>query len=295
MLDPQKIPVFKIKTAYGLDAQEVESLLNALFPDNVFPFEIWRQAYTKWNMHRPLEDGPVKPPTYLSGSNTFPTPFYAIQLVGSLIEPARLGNVSALENGFEAVIQATYGDTPFPFQKEKEKLFQCLHEEIKKRQRQDMPPTLWRMTHPLTFEYDFIHVMLPDTIAVNKNAAIQHLHACGYPLRLEVKGITRSLVDAVINSPAPEAAAPPIESADSVILVPASLWEGKTEKTTRDGMMEQGFRLSVIAHVLHHWCGVENKTQLGRWLGPPNLTDRSYLRFADKLLAEAAALNIQPD
>ena len=210
MLDPQKIPVFKIKSAYGLNAQEVESLLNALFPDNIFPFEIWRQAYTKWNMHSPLKDGPAKPPelTYLSG-NTFPAPFYAIQLVGSLIEPTRLGNVSALENGFEAVIQATYGDTPFPFQEEKEGLFQRLHEEIKECQLQYMTPTVWRMFRPLTLEYDFIHAMFPDTIAVNKNAAIRHLHACGYPLRQEVKGITHSLVDSVINSPAPEAAAPP--------------------------------------------------------------------------------------
>jgi hypothetical protein len=110
-----------------------------------------------------------------------------------------------------------------------------------------------------------------------------------------VKGITRSLVDAVINSPptVPETAAPP-EPADSIIFVPAALWEGKTEKTARDSMMEHGFKPAVIAHVLHYWCGVENKTQLGRWLGSSDLTDRSYLRFANKLLAEASTLNIRP-
>ena len=132
----------------GLDAQEVESLLNALFPDDVFPFEIWRQAYIKWEMHRPLEDGPAKPLASIP-DNIFPTRLYAIQLVASLVEPARLGNVSALENGFEAVILATYGDAPFPFQEEKEKLFQRLHGEIKERQRQDMTPATWRMSRNL--------------------------------------------------------------------------------------------------------------------------------------------------
>ncbi len=61
MLHHEQITIGKLKQAYVLNAQEAESLLNALFPDSVFPFETWRKAYEKWGMDSLFEGSPAKP------------------------------------------------------------------------------------------------------------------------------------------------------------------------------------------------------------------------------------------
>jgi hypothetical protein len=49
MLNPEHIPIGKLKQAYGLNEQEAEALLSVLWPNGVFPYELWEQAYdTVW-------------------------------------------------------------------------------------------------------------------------------------------------------------------------------------------------------------------------------------------------------
>jgi hypothetical protein len=50
MLDEQKTTIAKLKQAYGLNAQEAEELLHALYPDSVYPYDIWRQVFIKWGL-----------------------------------------------------------------------------------------------------------------------------------------------------------------------------------------------------------------------------------------------------
>ena len=57
--------------------------------------------------------------------------------------------------------------------------------------------------------------------------------------------------------------------------------------------MSSNWKRALIAHVLYELCGIKNKTQMGRWLGPSDQDDSSRLRLTNRLLAEAAALNIQ--
>ena len=303
MLDKEQITIGKLKQAYNLNAQEAESLLNALFPDFVFPFEAWRQAYDKSGMVGALEAGPAKPLglAYIP-DNICPTRVYAIQLVASLIDPARLNKISALEQGFELVIQSTYGDAPFPFQEERETLFRFIRQEDKEFRQQKGSQDAWRMQHQFIVEYSFIHDMFPDTIVVDKSAAIHHLFSCGYSLRHEVKGISHALVERVIADipvQVQPAASPQVEgntsSAPTIpgVFVSRSLWEGKSPTAVRDGMRNQDFIDPVIAHVLYEWCNLKNKTQIGRLLGPPDQDDSSCLRRANRLLAEASAMNIQ--
>jgi hypothetical protein len=45
MLDQQKISMGRVRQAYALTANEVESVIQALWPDNVFPVELWRRTH----------------------------------------------------------------------------------------------------------------------------------------------------------------------------------------------------------------------------------------------------------
>ena len=277
---------------------------------------LWQKAYSTFWRSSADEisrlykvENPPFPDTGTLPDKYFPQDTYATWIVQFFIKLSAMVNVSALEKGLDYVIEATYDEDAFTFKQQKEDLFYILYLVEKNIANRARTSGVRDNSTALPVYYDFITRIFPDTILVDTIAAIRQLHASPfhYPFHQEVKGITRGLVDSVINSPPQEtpptleATALPTESAaaeqpqpQNVIFVPRSLWDGKTEQAARDNMREQGFKPAVIAHVLHYWCGVANRTQLGRLLGPLNLTDRTYLRNADKLLAEAAALNIQP-
>jgi hypothetical protein len=162
----------------------------------------------------------------------------------------------------------------------------------------------------------FFSKIFIDSIALDKNAAIKYLLECGYSLQQEVKGISQALVERIkampvqppgetpteppttikeeavtepFASPSPMPEEPPASS----IIVPRDLWEGKTPKTLRAGMMEKGYDNAVIAHVLFYWCQLNNKKQIGKLLGDdPDQDDSTHLRRTNKLLKKAEALTI---
>ena len=41
MLNQERIPIGKLKQAYGLSAMKIDELLAALWPNDVFPYELW--------------------------------------------------------------------------------------------------------------------------------------------------------------------------------------------------------------------------------------------------------------
>lgn len=105
-----------------------------------------------------------------------------------------------------------------------------------------------------------------------------------------------------VESTAPEI--PLHSSADrqrvhSPVTIPSALWQGKPPKSIRDAMRpregQDGFSDAVIAYVLFNWCGLTNKTQLGRLLGKPGQDDSSYRRLTARLLDEAASFTITRD
>jgi len=298
MLDPQRIPIGKLKQAYELNPQEAEAVLRELSPSGVFPYAVWQKAHSQfWKGHAhdnvrlyKLERPPQFPEAGEIPEKYFPTEVYTKWLVDFLVEMSRLICTSEFEKGFDYVIGETYDGDMFPFKEEKERLFSALNLERKAihiRARTTIRESDFSTALP---HFKFILEFFPDTVAVDKAAAVRHLHSCGYSLRREVKGLSHSLVQSII------ADVPILQVQDALpspIFVSRSLWEGKIEKSVRDGMRQQDFTDPVIAYVLHTWCGLKNKTQIGRLLGPSDLTDRSYLRLAENLLAEASALNIQ--
>lgn len=292
MLDPQRTTIAKLKEAYGLNSQEAEELLNALYPDGVYPFEVWRHSFGKgrlsWKFGKKQEGKAQNPQLAYFPEKFCPTRIFAIELVASLFDPARLHNISFLEQGVEAVILATYDDAPFPFKGEKEALFKLMRKEVKEYNSQKQTENVWRLTHHFSTEYDFVHQMFPDTIVVDKSAAVRYLHTCGYALCHEVKGLSRAVVEQLTT-----VTAEPADNLETTIAVPAALWDGKTNPAVRDAMRENNYSDPVIAYVLHEWCGLTNKTQIGILLGPVGaLPDSTSLRRANRLLAEADKLTI---
>lgn len=75
--------------------------------------------------------------------------------------------------------------------------------------------------------------------------------------------------------------------------IPVELWKHKNDTFVRDAMREKSFCDAAIAHVLFNWCGVKNKTRLGRLLGKPDQVDATYRRQASRLLKEASSLSIE--
>ena len=302
MLDEKQISIGKLKQAYELSDDEAYSLLGALLPDRIFPYALWRKAYAEfweWAVRAAVARYQIANPQFPDAGalpeKHFPTQLCSTLLVRFFGDISKVIEVATLERGIDYIIEAAYGKENFPFKEQKDSFFRALREE------ENSPENWARTSGPLRIssmqavDYFCITESLFDTIVVDKPAAVRHLHSCGYPLRREVKGVSHALVERIMadaTAPATQEdtpQAPPV----SAVFVSRSLWEGKSPISVREGMRQQSFTDPVIAHVLYEWCGLKNKTQIGRLLGPADQDDSSYLRLTHRLLSEAATLNIQ--
>lgn len=158
----------------------------------------------------------------------------------------------------------------------------------------------------------FIAHIFSDTIAVDRKAVVHYWSVIrSYPLKQEVKGITHRFVNSVIKEAAqgtlsvPKAAPTQEElnaevqpqKEESLIRVPAALWEGRPPAAVRDTMRNE-YSDAVIAYVLFRWCKVR-KTTIGRLLLagmlPPDkmpTDDKTFRNLTNKLLKEAEYLTI---
>jgi hypothetical protein len=334
MLDQKQIPVGRLKQAYGLSEREAYELLGALLPDNVFPYALWQQAYIEfweWSVQaasfRYQVEKPSFPNTVTLPDKYFPTQLCRTPIVRFFADISRCIEIPELEKGLDYIIEATYGEEDFPYQEEKKSLFKALREE--ETEHRARTSGLMEISSMLAVDYFCITESFFDTIVVDKAAAVRYLNSCGYSVRQEVKGLSQAIVERVIAEASPPqsvesvpqtplqvtefALQPPTpviednpqtspqasESAPQpptspTVIVPRALWDGKRHPTIRDSMRQQEFADPVIAYVLYEWCGLKNKTKIGRLLGPDDKVDSTYRRLAGRLLAEAAALNIQP-
>ncbi len=163
----------------------------------------------------------------------------------------------------------------------------------------------------------FISRNMAGTLMADRDAVIEIL--CDYPLKREVKGLTRRVVDATLDRLATSAAnilpeiqpgAPaeiPVKACSAsqpdstssepsaeIIVVPSALWMGRAPVAVRD-TMKADFDECVTAHVLLNWCKA-GKTQVGRLLSPKEFgDDKSYRNHVDKLLLRSARLSIRQE
>ncbi|MDR3043624.1 MAG: hypothetical protein LBU75_05090 [Desulfovibrio sp.] len=319
MLNPERISIGRLKQAYGLSALEVDELLAALWPNGVFPYDLWEKAYTSYWKDAALHNAafhlagaaPVLPEIDQKLAEMYATtPLYPYQtLVVKFFESlsAKIF-VSDLEKGFRYITEEAIGDSINEFKEKIDYIFDRLSDTEKEYDLRIFSPYCWAVnmsaerfrelmdTKILSVPsscYFFISDLFTDTIIVDKSAAVRHLFNCGYPLRQEVKGISRAIVEHITAAlPArPQDAAPSLPPA--AINVPRALWEGKSPAAIRDAMKKAEFDESVIAYVLFEWHGLTNKTRLGRLLSKKEQDEKSYRNLVDRLLDKAAALTIE--
>lgn len=296
MLDPHLISVSKIKQAYELNAQEAQSLLDALAPDGVFPFTLWQKAYAALWRASALDaarvwkfEAPPFPETDQLPEKHCPTSTYAKWITDFFLELAKVIHIPELEQGLDYIMEAAYDGKDTEYRQAKENLFHLLTIEDKHIANRTRLSGKKNVSVPVRHS-EFLYALFPDTIVVDKAAAVRHLHTCGYALQHEVKGLSRAFVEQITAS-APEPAA---AAESGAVCVPTALWKGKTHETVRDTLREHNYSEPVIAFILHHWCGLKNKTELGKLLSPvSNQEDTAHRRRANRLLNEAERLSIR--
>lgn len=318
MFESQKIPLFRVKEAYGLTGHEPQELLNELSPDGVFPYELWQKAYSSYWKYPATEcswlykvENPPFPETQQIPEKYFPTETYAKWIVDFFYEMARRISVKELESGFDYIVETTYDNKSTVNDSYRTFIFyhlQLVEKNISSITRVEGVKSIdLRLSAP--------HVLLnifPDTVAVDNLSAIHYWSVIrGFPFVKEVKGITKKMVEFVITRAAqgtpPVPQTPPAmdepaaevapQEQGNVIRVPAALWEGKPDTAIRDAMRAE-FDDSVIAYVLFKWCKIK-KTRIGSLLWKKKhpedekpTDDKTYRNLANKLLEEAELLTI---
>lgn len=267
MFDPQKIPLFRVKEAYGLTGQEPQELLNELSPDNVFPYELWHRAYSSYWKSPAAEcsrlykvENPPFPETHQLPEKYFPTETYAKWMVDFFFEMARRISVTDLENGFDYIVETTYdskagisdSDRTFLFYH-----FQLVEKNIATVTRVDGTKDInLKLSAP-----QVLVKMFPDTVAVNNISAI------------EQEAPPETLTEVTEHG-----------QKEGMILIPRSLWEGKTGQQVCNDMRVAGRDDASIAYALYHWVGIKSITEIGTILRGEGITDSARYKHAQKHL-----------
>lgn len=316
MTDRQIITLGRVRQAYGLTAREGDMLVQALWPDAVQPLELWRATYDScWQAFvagRHAAYGPSVPEPNM-GIQTYLLGFDVMEFFRKI---STIVPLNSLRYGLNVLLEEAFEDTASVFPDEREFLFSSLErlktEDIFEQYSPDSPLFEKTIFSIPASSYHFIAHIFADTIMVDRDVAIRYLRY--YPLCREVKGITRALVEAVLQTASPEssvadkmAAVPLCERAPQdeklVFRIPGAFWEGRPDAAVRDAMKEK-YPLAVIAYVLLYWCGPQKsetshktpqgrKTHVGRLLaGKEYRDDKSYRNLMDMLLREAETYTI---
>jgi hypothetical protein len=333
MLDQERISIGKLKFAFELSEQDVETVISALWPHGILPYALWEMAYkSHW------KDAASHNTIYYKAKALSPFPdfnpleyplpllhIYRGKLASFFTELAAKIFVTDLMDGLHRVIEWAYENTDEDFEKDVEYLCDGLSRIESHLDFGIGKPFTWatQITSEIFNEVfedkciflascpmPFVSREFLDTVIMDKIAAIRFLLLRGYPLRHEVKGISRALVERIEATLTDEHQIKPVTEAfidlphddafknpsPSVIFVPRSLWEGKSPKSVRDNMRQpdMDFPDHVIAYVLYNWCDLKNMTEIGTLLGEADKVPSTYLRYAHRLLAKAETLNIQP-
>lgn len=324
MLDQQKISVGRVRQAYRLTTNEVERLIQALWPDAVFPVDLWRRTYeTFWRAFTDANqavykvDSPTLPQVNLSFKR-LQTDLFAHDIMDFFRRLSLNIHVSALKQGLTYILEESYEDTDSIFPEEREFLFNSLNRLETEDFSDPYATDSEQFDKPLftipVSSYHFIAHIFANTIVVDRDAAIRYLRH--HPLGREVKGITRALVESILKAMPPENASPEISKSQTepitveeaedgrfVFRIPSAVWKGKPDHAVRDAMKDT-YPLAVIAYVLFYWCASDKpesghkvqmgrKTQLGRLFTEKEYSDpKSYRNLMNSLLQKADACTI---
>ena len=318
------IPLGKVQAVYDLTDDELYNLIQNLWERNqLFYKELWEETYEKYwqfaatgSLSYTQEKIPELPdPDSRHQSNFYPI-FYGTQIVGYLAQLIKLVSYKPFRMGLDYLFGTAFEDGHSVAAEDRDILYKYF--EFTELDRK--PPQKEYYRHFKAgprYLISFISKNVAGTLMADRDAVIEILS--DYPLKREVKGLTRRVVDStldrleasstnvqpeiqpeaateiptevcVVCQPDPASSAPSAET----IVVPSALWVGKSPAAVRDAMKED-FDECVTAHVLLNWCKV-GKTQVGRLLSPKEFgDDKSYRNFVDMLMRRAARLDIRQE
>lgn len=305
----------RVRQAYGLNSNEVESVIQALWPDNVFPTELWHRAYdTYWRAFVDANQAVynIETPALPDVDTTqkfFHTHLCSADIMTFFRKLSLNIKAETLQEGLKYILEETYEDMNAIYPEEREFLFNTLSrlEAVDVFDQYSPDSALFEekiLGIPVS-SYHFIGYIFYDTILVDKIAVIRHLS--NYPLRQEVKGITHTLKDSILNASAikattePETTSPPTEqvtepSSDApqnIISVSRSLWEGKSRESIVASMRAAGIDDEIIiAHVIFFKRKINGKRAVGALLGTPNRSDYLYDKKGSELYEKAKLITV---
>lgn len=315
MLDQQKISMGRVRQAYGLNNNEVESVIQALWPQSVFPVELWRrtheaywQAFADSNQSVYGIESPALPEVDTT-KNFFHTYLCSVDIMTFFRKLSLNIKSNILREGLKYILEECYENIDTIFPEEREFLFNTLSrlENVGIFDQYSPESELFEekiLSLPAS-SYHFISYIFYDTVLVDKVAVIRHLR--NYPLVREVKGITRALVESILNSypeeisteaeiivsPAEQKAEAAFQNPQRAIPVRRSLWEGKTKEAIRANMRKEEHADEVIARVLLYERGLKlTQRELGRFLGAPHKSESRYDQIGKELAQKAALVSI---
>ena len=122
MLDQQKISLGRVRQAYRLTSNELESIIQALWPHAVFPVELWHRAHEAYwkdfahsNQTVYNREIPVLPKPCLQGKRLH-TYLFGCDIMDFFRELSMALPVNPLYQGLKYILEETYEeiDTIFP-------------------------------------------------------------------------------------------------------------------------------------------------------------------------------------
>ena len=208
MLDQQKIAMGRVRQAYGLSANGVESVIQALWPHAVFPVELWRRTHKKYwrafadsNQAVYQIESPALPEVD-TAKQFFHVHLCALDVMAFFRKLSLNIQAGPLQQGLQHILDESYENIDAIFPEERDFLFNTLLrlETVNIFEQYSPTSKLFEakiLSLPAS-SYHFISHMFADTMLVDTVTVIRFLR--NYPLRQEVKGITHALVAFVLKT-----------------------------------------------------------------------------------------------
>lgn len=289
MLDLNKISIGRVRQAFKLNLQDAGILIAALAErGSVDLYELWHEAVrffaveenNKKSMYDEVDE-PYFPDVSDMGNGPLEGRILTKRLLRHFLHSARSEKSrELLQRIFNRVLNFTY-DSPDEQQADlSNRILDLMYEQGGfDYHGKDKVDIGWKYVRPELFER-FCN-FFDDAIFADKEAAVVWLDEHGYAQARDVKGLSmelgkRILAAAAIAQPHALPVTLPSSPPIAAIIVPRSLWEGKTRRAVREAMRKEDFSDSIIAHILFTRCDVP-KTEIAKLLDTNTKRIRAFL------------------
>jgi hypothetical protein len=132
MLYLERISIGRVKQAYGLNENEAENAIHSLWPDNVFPVELWRRTHEiYWRAFTDSNQGVYKIeipalPEMDTTKKFFHTYLCSVDVMTFFRKLSLNIQASILQEGLKYILEESYEDIDSVFPEERQLLFSSL-------------------------------------------------------------------------------------------------------------------------------------------------------------------------